>query len=269
MTDERWQRVKALFLAAVERPVEERDAFLAETGDDDALCREVRSLLTSDAAGASIFDRLPVAGEPLLGDLLSPDRRRWVGHRAQVLVPGRRIGPYEMVAPLGAGGMGEVYKARDTRLDRTVAIKVLPARRRARSSSARTLRTRSARRRRPEPSAHLHAARHRASGGIDFLVMEFLEGETLAARLAKGPLPFDAGARARDPDCVGARQSPPRRDRASRSEARQHLPRPQRQGCSAADREAARLRVGQGHDARGAAIAAAVTAAPRISRGPA
>ena len=193
MTDERWQRVKALFLAAVERPVEERDAFLvAETGDDDALCREVRSLLTSDAAGASIFDRLPVAREPLLGDLPGALMTGSMGQTPthQVLVPGRRIGPYEVVALLGAGGMGEVYKARDTRLDRTVAIKVLLARV-DHDPQARERFEREARAVASLNHPHictLHDVGHEQ--GIDFLVMEFLEGETLASRLSKGPLPI-------------------------------------------------------------------------------
>jgi serine/threonine protein kinase len=67
---------------------------------------------------------------------------------------GARVGPYEIVAPLGSGGMGEVYKARDTRLDRTVAIKVLPADLSS-DGFARAVRARGARDRRARPSAHL------------------------------------------------------------------------------------------------------------------
>jgi eukaryotic-like serine/threonine-protein kinase len=102
------------------------------------------------------------------------------------------VGPYEIVAALGAGGMGEVYRARDTRLDRTVAIKVLPAH----LSSDPGLRERFDREARAISSLNhpnictLYDVGHQ--DGIDFLVMEFLEGETLADRLAKGPLPLDS-----------------------------------------------------------------------------
>ena len=117
MTDERWPRVKALFQAAVERPTEERDAFLAAaTGDDDALRREVESLLTSDASDVSFLDRLPVASEPVLADPLAAPLAS-MDHTPShaVLTPGLRVGPYEIVAPLGAGAMGEVYRAPATR----------------------------------------------------------------------------------------------------------------------------------------------------------
>ena len=97
------------------------------------------------------------------------------------LQSGTRLGPYEIVAPIGAGGMGEVYKATDTRLNRTVAIKVLPAALSRRSRHEAALRARSADHRRAEPSEHLHAATTSAGeGDIDFLVMEYLEGDTLA-----------------------------------------------------------------------------------------
>ena len=128
MSDDRWPRVKALFQAAVELPTAERDAFLAAAaGDDDALRREVESLLTSDAANVSFLDRLPVAGAALLGDPLTAlpaSRDQTLAH--PVLTSGLRVGPYEVVAPLGAGAMGEVYRARDTKLNREVALKVLP-----------------------------------------------------------------------------------------------------------------------------------------------
>jgi serine/threonine protein kinase len=106
------------------------------------------------------------------------------------LSPGTRLGPYEILAPLGAGGMGEVYKARDTRLDRTVAVKVLPAH----LSFNPEVRARFEREARAVSSlSHPHictlhdVGRHEE---IDFLVMEYLDGETLAHRLEKGPLPL-------------------------------------------------------------------------------
>jgi Tol biopolymer transport system component/tRNA A-37 threonylcarbamoyl transferase component Bud32 len=107
------------------------------------------------------------------------------------LSSGTRLGPYEVLAPLGAGGMGEVYKARDTRLDRIVAIKVLPehaaARPEVRERFEREARAVSA-------LSHPHICTLYDVGrqeGVDFLVMEYLEGETLAHRLERGPLPMD------------------------------------------------------------------------------
>jgi Tol biopolymer transport system component len=107
------------------------------------------------------------------------------------LPTGTKLGPYEILSPLGAGGMGEVYRARDTRLDRTVAIKVLP--RHLASSSE--LRQRFEREAKTIASlSHPHiCALHDVGreGETEYLVMEYLEGETLAARLAKGALPLD------------------------------------------------------------------------------
>src|SRR5712691_1033856 len=107
------------------------------------------------------------------------------------MLPGTRLGPYEIVAPLGAGGMGEVYRAHDTRLGRDVAVKVLPQHL---STS-------------PEVRARFEQEARAVSGlnhpnictlfdvgrqdDTDFLVMEYLDGETLASRLKKGPLPLE------------------------------------------------------------------------------
>jgi serine/threonine protein kinase len=107
------------------------------------------------------------------------------------LTAGTKLGPYEILAPLGAGGMGEVYRAKDTRLDRTVAIKVLPAH----LSADPELKQRMER----EAKA-ISALQHPntctlydigTQDGTNFLVMEYLEGQTLAERLAKGPLPIE------------------------------------------------------------------------------
>src|SRR6202158_599248 len=107
------------------------------------------------------------------------------------LAVGTRLGPYEILAPIGAGGMGEGYRAKDTRLDRTVAIKVLPEH----LSSKPQLRERFEREARAVSSLnHPHICTLHDVGqqdGVDFLVMEYLEGETLAHRLKKGALPLD------------------------------------------------------------------------------
>jgi serine/threonine-protein kinase len=106
------------------------------------------------------------------------------------ILPGRRLGPYEILSSIGAGGMGEVYRARDTRLDRIVAIKVLPTHLADRSE----LRERFEREARTIASLnHPHICTLHDIGqqdGIDYLVMEYLEGETLAQRLQKGALPI-------------------------------------------------------------------------------
>jgi serine/threonine protein kinase len=107
------------------------------------------------------------------------------------ILPGRRLGPYEILSEIGAGGMGEVYKARDTRLDRIVAIKILPAHLADRAE----LRERFDREAKTIAGLnHPHICTLHDTGhqdGIDFLVMEYLEGETLAQRLQKGPLPLE------------------------------------------------------------------------------
>jgi len=107
------------------------------------------------------------------------------------LAPGTLLGPYEIGSPLGAGGMGEVYRARDTRLDRTVAVKILPQQ--LSSDPIRKQRFE----REAKTISHLnhphicvlHDIGHQ--DGIDYLVMECVEGETLAKRLQKGPLALE------------------------------------------------------------------------------
>lgn len=107
------------------------------------------------------------------------------------LATGTKLGPYEIQSPLGAGGMGEVYRAHDSRLGRDVAIKVLPPQLQADAD----LKARFEREARAISSLqHAHICTLFDVGhqdGIDYLVMEYLEGETLAARLLRGPLPLD------------------------------------------------------------------------------
>jgi eukaryotic-like serine/threonine-protein kinase len=111
------------------------------------------------------------------------------------LVSGTKLGPYEILSPLGAGGMGEVYRAKDTRLERMVAIKILPAqvsndpvRKQRFEREAKTI----------SSLNHPHICTLYDIGsqdGVDYLVMECVEGETLAKRLEKGPLPLDQVAK--------------------------------------------------------------------------
>ncbi|HEY1249539.1 MAG TPA: protein kinase [Thermoanaerobaculia bacterium] len=107
------------------------------------------------------------------------------------LATGTKLGPYEILAPIGAGGMGEVYKAKDTRLERTVAVKVLPQH----LSSSPEVRQRFEREAKTiSQFSHSHICSLYdvgLQGETEYLVMEFLEGETLADRLARGPIPID------------------------------------------------------------------------------
>ena len=111
--------------------------------------------------------------------------------RTMALISGTRLGPYEIQSPLGAGGMGEVYRALDTRLQRIVAVKILPSHLsedpEAKERFDREARTISSLN---HPNiCTLHDVGHQ--DGVDYLVMEYLEGETLASRLNKGALAPD------------------------------------------------------------------------------
>src|SRR5215210_7944989 len=103
------------------------------------------------------------------------------------IVSGSRLGPYEIVAPLGAGGMGEVWRARDTRLDRSVAIKMLPAE----FAQNAQLRLRLEREARAISQLNHPNICTLYDVGDGYLVMELVDGESLADKLAKGPLPLD------------------------------------------------------------------------------
>jgi serine/threonine protein kinase len=166
-----WPRVSALFEAALQRDPSARAAFLAEAcGSDDALRREVESLLHAHAGAGGFLSR--PGGEPA----------------ATPLAAGTRLGPYEVVGPVGAGAMGEVYRARDGRLDREVAIKVLPA---SLAGDADRLRRFEQEARAAGRLNHPHVLAVYDVGtqdGRPYIVSELLDGTTLRARLDDGPL---------------------------------------------------------------------------------
>ena len=121
-----WPRLKDAFAGARALPKDERPAYLAAACDgNEALRQEVESLLSSDERAKSFLE--------------APAVVRGDDTRVTRSLEGQRIGPYQIASRIGAGGMGEVYQARDTTLNRQVAIKVLQPRRCRRSRSPRAL----------------------------------------------------------------------------------------------------------------------------------
>ena len=173
---ERWENVRRLFHDALERPAgDERARFLdSACANDLELRSDVESLLLShDRAGS--FLEAPIVGAEA---------------GAAVLQTGTRLGPYEITDLIGVGGMGEIYRARDTRLARDVAIKVLPADL-ARNPERLSRFEQEARAASALNHAHIVAlydvGRER---GLAYIVTELLEGQTLAERMAQGPMPL-------------------------------------------------------------------------------
>jgi Tol biopolymer transport system component len=173
-----WQRVRGLFHEAVQRPRAEWSRFLEqECAGDESLRSEVESLLAAHERAGGFLDRAPM---PVLRGVFA----------AAPLASGVRLGAFEITGTLGAGGMGEVYRARDTRLGRDVAVKLLPS----------VLADDPDRRARLERESrllaalnHPHIAAIHSVEEIDgrlALILELVEGPTLAERLATGPIPI-------------------------------------------------------------------------------
>ena len=175
MKQELWQRAEELFHAALERPPEARGVFLDQAcGEDIDLRRQVGKLVFEDEHAGSLLE------EPVFGDIE-------VTLASGGSLAGRQFGPYRILSLLGAGGMGEVYRAYDTRLGRDIAIKALPAG--FAGDPARLGRLR----REARALASLNHPHIAAIYGLEestdanFLVLELVEGETL-----RGPLPVPA-----------------------------------------------------------------------------
>jgi len=189
MLDESWRQLESLYHAAAARPASDRAAFIADAcGDDVRLRRELESLF----AASSDPGLLDAPGTwSALRAATPPDTTTRVGH-TPVTIAG-----YPVIGRLGAGGMGEVYRARDARLERDVAIKILPlafVRDRARLTrferEARALAALS------HPNIGAIYGIEDAAGpalGTPALILELIEGETLAERVARGPIPVQTG----------------------------------------------------------------------------
>lgn len=171
-----WRRVKDLFLAALDVPPGQQDAFLAAAcGADQGLRDEVASLLASDAEAGSFIEG-PAAA------LLAAGPARPFTPR---LAPGAVLGRYEIVEFLGAGGIGEVYKARDTRLDRTVAIKFVSDPGDSQAGRRLLVEAQHASRLGHPHICGVHEVED--VDGLPFIVLEYIEGDTLREVLRRSP----------------------------------------------------------------------------------
>jgi eukaryotic-like serine/threonine-protein kinase len=185
MTPERWREIERLYHAALPRDAGERAAFLADAcGADEELRREVESLFEYQARATSFIEIPAVEGR--LADAVRRHEQSFVPGR----FVGRTFGSYDMQAFIASGGMAEVYRAVDRRLNRTVAIKTLPEH----------LSNEPERRERFQREAQIISSLNHPhictlhdvgmQGDVLYLVMEYIDGETLQARLARGPVPI-------------------------------------------------------------------------------
>jgi Tol biopolymer transport system component len=183
--NERWQQVEQLYHSALERGAEGRAAFLAEAcGGDEGLRREVESLLEYEDQAENFIESpaLEVAAHMMAEE------------QGAAVVAGQTINQYKIISPLGAGGMGEVYRALDSRLGREVAIKLLPA---AFSTDKDRLRRFEQEARAAGMLNHPNVltiydigTTSSETGGAPYIVSELLTGETLTEGLSKAPLPL-------------------------------------------------------------------------------
>jgi eukaryotic-like serine/threonine-protein kinase len=177
----RWRKLEEVFRSVRQREASQRNSFLEDAcGDDDELKREVEVLLAKDGSGDATLTYTTWELPPAPAGLRDGTR----------LSPGAQLGPYKILARIGAGGMGEVYRAHDPRLGRDVAIKVLPERlshdpqalarfeREAKAVAALS---------HPNILAIFDVG---SEQGVSYVVMELLEGESLRGRISRGPIPW-------------------------------------------------------------------------------
>src|SRR5262245_53646943 len=178
MKPERWRQVDQVFQEALERAPEERAAFVSEAcGGDDSLRREVETLLAFDGETGDYID---APAYQLMARLMAEDEPRSLA--------GKSIGHYQIISLVGKGGMGHVYRARDTKLDRVVALKILPEEMSADSERMRRfVREAKAASALNHPNvAHIYEIGE--AEGVNFIAMEYVEGQTLAAKINGRPL---------------------------------------------------------------------------------
>jgi len=175
---ERWQQIKEILQSALERPVDERERFLDKIcAEDESLRREVENLLASSENVGSFMERAAIGKVTEM--FVSEDKNLQIGER---------FNHYKILSPLGAGGMGEVYLAEDMKLNRFVALKLLPQSLSAdQDANRRLLREAQAAATLDHPHiCQIHEIAER--DGRSFIVMQFCEGETLAEKLERGNL---------------------------------------------------------------------------------
>jgi serine/threonine protein kinase len=169
MTPERWKEIKEMFAVALAKPPQERAAYLDQACTQPALRREVEALIAAHDLESSTFVDAGRESHEILRD-------------------GAKVGPYEILAPLGAGGMGVVYRARDSRLEREVAIKFI---------ASGVLANGAARSRFRKEALALAKLNHQNIAGVydvgtadgaEYLVMEYVPGQSLSQKLKSGPL---------------------------------------------------------------------------------